>query len=226
MPKVTAAHLESRREQILDAAVTCFAREGFHRASMQDVCREAGLSAGAIYRYFASKDDIIEAIAAERHARERGFIEAAGGARGPADTVRVLGRAFFRSLDDAEEHVRRRVNVQLWAEALRDERVAAQVRRGTEPPRAVIAQLLRAGQEAGEVTRDVDPESAARALQSLFFGFVLQQAWDEDIDVESYLGAVEALMDGIAPRQGRGHEVSDLRAGGSTVPGGGGAGER
>ena len=226
MPKVSAAHLESRREQILDAAVACFAREGFHRASMQDVCREAGLSAGAIYRYFASKDDIVEAIAAERHARERGFIEAAQAARTPAETVRVLGRSFFRSLDDADEHVRRRVNVQLWAEALRDERVAAQVRRGVEPPRAVIARLLRAGQEAGEVRGDVDPESAARALQSLFFGFVLQQAWDADVDVESYLGAVEALMDGMAPRQGRGHEVEDVRAGDDAGPGDGGAGAR
>src|SRR5256885_6599533 len=176
MPKVSAAHLESRREQILDAAVACFAREGFHRASMQDVGRGAGLSAGAIYRYFASKDDIIEAIAAERHARERGFIAAAQSAQGPADTIRALGRAFFRSLDDPDEHVRRRVNVQVWAEALRDERVAAQVRRGIEPPRAILAQLLRAGQEAGGGSPAVDAEAAARAPQSLFFGLVLPQA--------------------------------------------------
>src|SRR3989304_6177982 len=56
MPKVTEAHLEARRSQILDAAWTCFARKGYHQATMQDICQESGLSPGAIYRYFESKE--------------------------------------------------------------------------------------------------------------------------------------------------------------------------
>jgi AcrR family transcriptional regulator len=55
MPKVTEAHLEARRSQILDAAWTCFARKGYHQATMQDICKESGLSPGAIYRYSAKK---------------------------------------------------------------------------------------------------------------------------------------------------------------------------
>jgi len=60
-PKVTEAHLESRREQILDAAFTCFAHRGFHTTTMHEICAEAGLSAGAIYSYFSSKNEIIGA---------------------------------------------------------------------------------------------------------------------------------------------------------------------
>lgn len=56
MPKVSDAHLEARREQILDAAEACFSREGFHQTSMQDICREAELSPGAVYRHFSSKE--------------------------------------------------------------------------------------------------------------------------------------------------------------------------
>src|SRR2546422_9313531 len=78
MPKVSEAHLDARRKQIVDAAVACFARNGFHRATMQDICREAELSPGAVYRYFSSKDELVEAIADERHAREAEF---AAGAR-------------------------------------------------------------------------------------------------------------------------------------------------
>ena len=59
MPKVTQAHLEARRQQILDAAFGCFARQGFHQTTMQDICREAELSPGAVYRYFDSKEAII-----------------------------------------------------------------------------------------------------------------------------------------------------------------------
>jgi AcrR family transcriptional regulator len=55
MPKVTEAHLEARRQQILDAALACFSRRGFHQSTMQDICQEAELSPGAVYRYFRSK---------------------------------------------------------------------------------------------------------------------------------------------------------------------------
>src|SRR6185436_6911310 len=67
MPKVSEEHLASRRRQILDAAAGCFARNGFHRTSMQDIVRESGLSAGLIYRYFTGKEDMILAIVGEWH---------------------------------------------------------------------------------------------------------------------------------------------------------------
>ena len=51
MPRVDDGYLEARRSQIMDAAITCFAREGFHRTTMQDIIAETGLSAGAICRY-------------------------------------------------------------------------------------------------------------------------------------------------------------------------------
>src|SRR5271169_133595 len=65
MPKVSQQHRDARREQILAAARRCFLRDGFHATSMQDLFAEAGLSSGAVYSYFASKDDVIVAIAEE-----------------------------------------------------------------------------------------------------------------------------------------------------------------
>ena len=52
-----------RRDEILVAAQTCFARSGFHQTSMQEICTEAGMSPGNLYRYFRSKEDIIAGIA-------------------------------------------------------------------------------------------------------------------------------------------------------------------
>ncbi len=49
MPRVTLEHTAARRIQILEAARVCFIRDGFHATSMQDIQRESGLSAGAIY---------------------------------------------------------------------------------------------------------------------------------------------------------------------------------
>ena len=69
MPKVSQQYRDARRNQILDAAKRCFLRDGFHETSMQDLFAEAGLSAGAVYRYFSSKDNMVLAIA-EQSMRE------------------------------------------------------------------------------------------------------------------------------------------------------------
>jgi AcrR family transcriptional regulator len=69
MPKVSPEYLEARRNEILDAAFACFRRRGFHQTTMQDIYREAGLSPGAVYHYFRSKEEII-AAAIDRNTAE------------------------------------------------------------------------------------------------------------------------------------------------------------
>jgi AcrR family transcriptional regulator len=196
-PKVSEEHLDARRTQIIDAAIVCFARDGFHRATMQDICREAGLSPGAIYRYFSSKDELVEAIANERHAREAGFMQLARDAGGGAEGLRVLGRAFFSSLADPDERRRRRLGVQVWAEAVLNPAIHKLVMRGTDRPRALIGELVREAQQRGEMASDLDPDSVGRMMTALFQGFILQQAWDEHADVAAYLETVEAFVDAL-----------------------------
>ena len=70
MPRRSEEYRARRREQILEAAVSCFARQGLHHTTMADIIAEAGTSAGAVYCYFAGKDEIIAAIAEERHREE------------------------------------------------------------------------------------------------------------------------------------------------------------
>src|SRR3989442_9461532 len=98
---------------------------------MKDVCREARLSPGAVYRYFSSKEALIQAIADERHAREAGDMSAAreiGGVEG----LRALGRASFGSLADPDERLRRQLGVQVWAEAVRNPAIHQIIMRGID----------------------------------------------------------------------------------------------
>jgi AcrR family transcriptional regulator len=197
MPKVSEEHLDARRRQIVDAAIVCFARDGFHRATMQDICREAGLSPGAIYRYFSSKDELVEAIADERHAREAEFAAGARDLGEGAQALRALGRVFFSSLADPDERRRRRLGVQVWAEALLNPGIHKLVMRGIDLPLTVIPQLVREAQENGELDRSLDPDAIARVMLAMFQGFILQQAWDERLDVASYLETAEAFVDAL-----------------------------
>lgn len=202
MPRVSPAHRDARRRQILDAAVICFARQGFHRATVHDIVRESGLSPGAIYRYFAGKAAIIDAIGAERHALELALIAAARGTGDLPQVLRKMAREFFALLEDPAERRRRRVALQIWAEALRDPRLLRQVRGGVDRPRALLTDLLRAGQAAGALSPALAPDAVARVMIALFQGFVLQQAWDPKIAVAPYLAALDAVVDGLTSGAG------------------------
>jgi AcrR family transcriptional regulator len=168
---------------------------------MQDIVREARLSPGAIYLYFKSKEDIVEAIAVERHAQEAAVLQEALEADGFAPAIRGLIRGFLQALADPGERARRRVGVQLWAEALRDPRVLQVVRRGVDGPLALLARLIRRAQRRGELPREIDAGSSARAIVALFQGFVLQAAWDPAADLRAYQDLMGRVLDGIG--QGR-----------------------
>jgi AcrR family transcriptional regulator len=199
MPKVSQAHLDERRAHILKSARQCFSREGLNGATFQHIVAQSGLSAGAIYRYFASKDEIIEALSNERHARER---EAIREAIDDADLVRALERLsqlFFGALQQMDERERRRIGIQLWAEALRNDRILVLVRAGVDEPCKLIAGLITQAQRRGLVRRELAPEAIARFLIALYHGFLLQQAWDPEVAMEPFLAVVEAAMTGVIP---------------------------
>src|SRR5437868_3902227 len=62
-------HQTDRRAAILDAAEQCFSHSGFHQTSMSDICQAASMSPGNLYRYFPSKEAIIEGIVARHRAQ-------------------------------------------------------------------------------------------------------------------------------------------------------------
>jgi len=194
MPRVTDAHRESRRRQILDASIECFAREGFHRTSMTQIIAQAGVSAGTIYLYFSSKEEIVEAIAEERHALESALAASALANPDTRQALHDLAAGYFDWLSDPLEQKRRRVTVQVWAEALRSERVASIVRDGVGQ-RHQVADFVRERQHRGDFITDVDPDALSRVLLSLILGFVLQQAWDPMLDVAGYRSVLDAMID-------------------------------
>jgi AcrR family transcriptional regulator len=194
MPKVTEEHREARRRQILAAASRCFARKGLHRTSMQDIIDESGLSTGAIYSYYKGKDEIFQAIADARHQREAELLSDALDSAELEDALRALSETFVAELADPQRRLERLVSIDLWAEALRNPKLAAIVRRGVDQPREAIADLVRRAQQRGEIPPDVDADGLARVVIAGFHGFVLQHAWDKSLDIEPFLATTRRLM--------------------------------
>jgi AcrR family transcriptional regulator len=197
VPRMTAANRAKRRAEILEAAEGCFARLGFHRATMRDVIAEAGLSAGCVYKHFESKHEIIAAIAADRHASELGLLSEAEAAQDPVAALRLISRRFVEQLATRAGMRSRAVGVQAWAEALHDDDVLRHVRKGVEQPLAKITALMARAQEEERLVPSVDPGALARASIALFHGFVLQKLWDPKLPLEPYLAALDTLLAGL-----------------------------
>jgi AcrR family transcriptional regulator len=180
MPRVSDQHRAARRAQILEAARGCFAREGFHRTSMADILGEAGLSAGAVYRYFRSKEEIVAAIAGQAGEGLRERLAEVAGAEPPPAPAEVL-EALLEFVDsEARPEGSLRIALQVWAEALRDPSLAARVEQTYAMLRGGLVLACRRAQGSGQLAPDLDPDAVGRVLFSLVPGYVLRRLLRSD----------------------------------------------
>ncbi|GAA2093180.1 hypothetical protein GCM10009759_19440 [Kitasatospora saccharophila] len=184
MPRLTAERREAKRAEILAAARRCFSRDGFHQTSMSDIAAEAAVSAGAPYRYFTSKDEIVLALAGEAF---RLIFEPVERLADSTDAPTVAGLVAAALDTISGETVRDaagrpvpvdellRCAVQAWSEVLRNDEVRGPAAEGFERVRAGIADALRRGRVAGAVPAAADPDRAARVVMGLLHGLLLQR---------------------------------------------------
>lgn len=193
MPKVTQQYLTDRREHILRAARECFLRDGFHATSMQDLFAEAGLSAGAVYRYFASKDEMIIAIA-EENMRD---VIAMTHAMATQESGTSVGEALADAVEVvAARHARDRLGglaVQVWAEASRNPALRKQFNKLIGNTRDELAAVVRRHQASGDLPAQVSAEALAAVLLSVLPGYLLQLSLMGPKAVEGVADAIRAL---------------------------------
>ncbi|MFW6693990.1 TetR/AcrR family transcriptional regulator [Streptomyces sp. MAR4 CNX-425] len=200
MARVSQAHLDARRRQILDGARRCFTRNGFHATSMQDVFKETGLSSGAVYRYFRGKNELIRAVAEEAFDRMRLAFESAGREAPLRPLDEVIDGVLTRAL---EEQARRagtdrpgafaELILQVWSETLRDESLAATLHALYDRMRVMWVVVVRTYQDAGHLRADVPADHVVRVLMALIQGFIVQRAVFKDVGGELSSG-LRALL--------------------------------
>lgn len=200
MPRVTPEHSAARRRQILEAARTCFLRDGFHQTSMQDIQREAGLSAGAIYLYFKGKNELISGIAIDILDTIAGVIPVGPVLDDAPVDLPTLLRVF---LETAERLQRERqifpLVLQVWAEGARNPAVLVPLQASIGIVRQRLQALLENCQARGLVRADADPAALAMAIIGLGQGYIVQRAMLGEGAKEPYLAGVDALLANAAP---------------------------
>jgi len=197
MPRVKSEHKASRRAQILAAATACFARTGFHQTTLQDVFTQAGLSAGCVYNYFNSKDQLMLAVAQERHEDELRMIAEEVETKDPLNDLRRIAKRFADGYLTRERADKRRIALQTWSEALVNPTILASVREGLEQPRAQLAQLIRRAQEARRITSKLDADAVALTLIALLYGSILQKLWNPETDSGAQFEVLEHFLQAL-----------------------------
>lgn len=206
MARVSQAHRDARRRQILDGAARCFTRNGFHATSMQDVFKEVDLSAGAVYRYFGSKEELIAAIAEETLELIRDAFDEACAQDPPPLPDRLL-QQVIDSLLAAPALPRENdraafpgLMVQVWAETLRNEELSKLLGSGFRQISTSWLRVVETYRAAGLIGADVEAGPVARVLIAVAQGYLAQQALFGGTDSKVLVDGLRAVMS-MTPRE-------------------------
>src|SRR5262249_28884093 len=170
MPQPQTDSAPDRRSQILDAALSCFAKRGFHQTSMHDISAEAAMSAGLIYGYFENKEGVISAMA-DRHKRE--ISEVLQRAKQAPTLLESLEILFTAHCCEEETRVVSAFVVDLYAEASRNARVADLVRDVLETAMAGVTELISKAPEAQNTRRGLSAMEMAELIFAVARGMLM-----------------------------------------------------
>ncbi|MEJ2228096.1 MAG: TetR/AcrR family transcriptional regulator [Alphaproteobacteria bacterium] len=180
----------ARREHILNSAEQCFTRQGFHQTSVQDICREAGISAGAFYVYFPSKEALITGLC-EREKHQL------------SDQLAFLGEApdFMQALATMadtyclqQSHEKLRLQVEINAEALRNPAVCSTVNSIDKFVLDGFEQLVRKARDEGRIKPADDPAIIARIISLIGDGIFWQRALNKDFNAAEILPTILSMV--------------------------------
>jgi TetR/AcrR family transcriptional regulator, repressor for uid operon len=159
-----------RRSQILEAALVCFAKRGFHQTSMHDISGEAGISVGLIYRYFENKEAVISAMA-DRHKEEiQQMLERARQAPSLLESLEIL---FTAHCCENEPRLISAFVVDLYAEASRNPHVADLTRDVLETAMAGVRDLIARAPEGQDTGSNLTPDDLAELIFAVARGMLM-----------------------------------------------------
>lgn len=202
MAKVTQQHVDARRDAILRSAAQLFARKGISGATMQEIANEADLSAGAIYHYYSSKEELLRAVFEDATTRnEQLFQGIAQKATSPLDALAQIGRWVWVEQDDRDDLI---CQIQMALRAAQDpEDLGVDLTQTREALRGMLEDLIRQAQDAGEINRDIDARHLAVILQTTTMGVqMLKLDHPSGLDIESVFDLFVKMVGGLGRRTG------------------------
>jgi AcrR family transcriptional regulator len=203
MTRVTPEHTGARLRSIEQAAFNVFARKGSEKATMADIAREAGLSAGALYLYYPSKADLLRAVCVDKSTDVRAVFEAAASERlSPLRTMERVGQMFAEMFEAEGYEDQVIVGFEAAIASARDPQLYGTVMCETSDMlTAALRDLVMAAKEAGEIDPAVDAERLAVVLHAAGLGLrELRLVQRGAVDARGAFAVLFEMVRGLTPR--------------------------
>ena len=192
MPKISPLAQQTRRDHILDFAERCFARAGFHRTTMHDICKAAEISPGALYTYFDSKEALIAGLVERDRAKLQG--QFADLAKAPDFMAALTGLAEHYTVEQPD--YKRTLFIEMGAESTRNPKVAQAVHSCDSLVQESFQSLLIRLAAEGRIKPTTDIAVIVELMLVLGDGLLWRRAIRPGFDPKTVL---PALMSLIAP---------------------------
>ncbi len=182
---------KEKRQDILDAAKRCFIRDGLRGASISDICAEAGISAGHLYHYFSSKEQIVSAIVEARLEQATARVEKM---TREANAITALTDAFDRAKAGKDVVAHQVFLLDVLAEATRNPAIGEIVSALSGKVRGLLSDFLREAQARGQVDPTLDPEFAAAVLIGIIDGSLTLKIRNPSLDTTKATALFKLLI--------------------------------
>ncbi|MEP9389222.1 TetR/AcrR family transcriptional regulator [Mesorhizobium sp. KR9-304] len=195
-----AERRDQQIQRILEAAQTCFVRSGFQGASMHQICAECGMSPGALYRYFPSKESIVAAICEADREDDMTCFSAFRDATSALDGLVEGAMAHIA-------HTHKKGSAALFAEMRSESNRNATIRDTVDGHKAeiagMIAPLVQGAIERGEIDPPVDLQTLMAVLMSVGEGIAINDLPARGISLDQIEAAMRAMLVGMLRPTGK-----------------------
>jgi AcrR family transcriptional regulator len=196
---------EERRQQIMQAALACFARKGYHKTTMDDIVAESGLSKGTLYWYFKNKDDLFFSLVTSFFLEMRLDLDAILERHiSASDKLRALAYEFVSYFQEVTEFLN--VFFEFWMQSALNEQLNQLFSSMLVQYREMIAGIIAEGIAAGEF-KEVDAKQLAWTVMAVYDGlWFYKMLTPDEVDLDRANQAfLETLFAGLlADEQERG----------------------
>lgn len=213
MPKLKPETEKARRDHILDAARACFARGGFHATTMQDICKAASVSPGAVYVYFDSKEALIAGLCERDRAEFAERFAKLSEAPDFLQALQSLGEHYF--VEDGAE--KQRLMVEMGVEATRNPRIAEIYFGVDKYCSESFEALFQRLKDEGRIAPKVDIATLAQVFNVIGDGMFWRRAVQPDFDMQRILPVLTGLLATLLNPIGE-HTASGPAKGGIASP--------
>jgi TetR/AcrR family transcriptional repressor of uid operon len=189
-----AERRDQQIQRILEAAQACFVRSGFQGASMQQICAECGMSPGALYRYFPSKEAIVAAIC---EADREDDMTCFGVFREAKSAIDGLVEGAMAHITHTHNKGSAALFAEMRSESNRNETIRDTVDGHKQEIAGMIAPLVKGAIERGEIDPPVDLQTLMAVLMSVGEGIAINDLPSRGIPLDQIEAAMRAMLVGM-----------------------------